>query len=114
MGGPTVHGTGHPNAVATSQSFNKNIVIYLCFYVCTSCFGRDLNQSGNELPRQLKCYLVWRVVNRTRPSHLKLPLLLTINSPRERKEEREETRDEAKMKAILIPSVILLLLTKIG
>jgi len=31
-----------------------------------------------------KCYLVWRVVNRTRQLRLKFPLLSTINFPREK------------------------------
>ena len=47
-----------------------------------SRFGRDLNQIEDGLPCWL-IYLVWRVVNRTRQLRLKIPFLLTINSPRE-------------------------------
>ena len=43
--------TGYPTAgLALSQSFNENIVVYLCSCVLMSHFGRDLNQSGDGLP----------------------------------------------------------------
>ena len=67
-----------------------------------SCFGRDLNQRGDDLiPSrfQMLFCLALRKLDATITSQV--PISLTINSPRERKEEREETRDETKMTALL-------------
>ena len=61
-----------------------------------------------------KCYLLWRVVNRTRQLLLKFSLLSSINSPRGREEEREETTDEIDMRSILFWGAMLLLLNKIS
>ena len=44
-----------------------------------SHFGRDLNQSGDGLPRRFQM-LSYRARHRTRQLRLKFPLLLTNNS----------------------------------
>ena len=59
------------------------------------------------MPRRSQMLVVWRVVKRTRQLLLKLPLLLTIHSPRGRAEEREEVRDEIANTAFGSPVLLL-------
>ena len=42
--------------------------------------GRDLNQSGDGLPRRFQMLFLYRARHRTRQLRLKFPLLLTIYS----------------------------------
>ena len=42
--------------------------------------GRDLNQSGDGLPRRFQMLSLYRARHRTRQLRLKFPLLLTIYS----------------------------------
>ena len=67
-----------------------------------SRFGRDLNQRGDDIIPgrfQMLFCLARRKLDATITSQVYISL--TINFPRERKEEREETRDETKMTALL-------------
>ena len=71
----------------------------MLFQKYESEFAKNLPWHGNGA--SFKCYLLWRVVNRTRQLLLKFSLLSSINSPRGREEEREETTDEIDMRSIL-------------
>ena len=67
-----------------------------------SCFGRDLNQRGDDLiPGQFQMLFCLARPKLDTTIASQVSISLTINSPRERKEEREETRDETKMTALL-------------